>query len=299
MIDNNKIATILEEMNIPEPYEGIITESLHPDIKADLESDSPIEHKFTRLTKTIRGIAQKNEDSGLETNKPAKGSSRAVFFPKEPKKITIEGKEASVPSVVKVAFKSPLDPYTGHHSLLGEEQNRIESDRWTNNTYGVLRHNEGNDYSHNPDGVLPPHFGHHEDHHWLEMGRITKLNSADVKEATKTKEFPKGITMKQFTETVQAHHDLANGRTPYKHDQEKFDKLSEHPLIDSIVSLMSNTGLHPNEFSPRNMGIWKHPHTGQKHVVLADYGANDKILKLYGKARQEKYNRNRYRGRGY
>ncbi|HET8689434.1 MAG TPA: hypothetical protein VFM18_22715, partial [Methanosarcina sp.] len=72
--------------------------------------------------------------------------------------------------------------------------------------------------------------------------------------------------------------------------------LSEHPLIDSTVSLMSNTGLHPNEFSPRNMGIWTHPHTGQKHVVLTDYGATDEILKLYGKARQEKYNRNRYRG---
>ncbi|HET8686093.1 MAG TPA: hypothetical protein VFM18_05435, partial [Methanosarcina sp.] len=141
MIDTNKISQILDSMEYPEPYEDIISESLHPEINKTLSSESPIEHKFNILTKTIRGIVKKNEDTGLEKNTPAKGSSRAVFFPKENKKITIEGKEASVPSVVKVAFKGPLDRFTGHHALLGEEQNMLESDHWINNTYGVLRHN--------------------------------------------------------------------------------------------------------------------------------------------------------------
>ncbi|HET8686829.1 MAG TPA: hypothetical protein VFM18_09210, partial [Methanosarcina sp.] len=156
--------------------------------------------------------------------------------------------------------------------------------------------NEGNDYHYNPEGILPPHFGHHEDHHWLEMGRVSKLNASDFKEATKNEDFPKGITMKQFTDTVTAHHDLAHGRTPYRLDREKFEKLSEHPLVQTTTELIGNAGIHPADFSPRNMGIWTHPHTGKKHVVLSDYGASNHILSLYDKAKTEKSRLKRNRG---
>lgn len=193
---------------------------------------------------------------------------------------------------MKVAFSGPLDKFTGHHSLLGEEQNRIESDHFINDQYSVLKEtHEPNKYEYNPAGILPPHFGHHDEHHWLEMGRVSKLNASDFKEATKTDQFPKGITMKQFTDTVSAHHDLAHGRKPYSLDKEKFDKLSEHPLVENTVSFMADASIHPGDFSPRNMGIWTHPHTGKKHVVLSDFGSSNEILGLYDKARKNKYQR--------
>lgn len=66
MVDTYKISRILDSMEYPEPYENIILESLHQNLTSVLNSESPVEHKFSRLTRTIREISNRNEDTGLE-----------------------------------------------------------------------------------------------------------------------------------------------------------------------------------------------------------------------------------------
>ena len=50
------------------------------------------------------------------------------------------------------------------------------------------------------------------------------------------------------------------------------------------ISFTLDTTTHPADFAKRNMGVWSHPVSGGKHIVLSDYGASEDVLKEYRKA---------------
>lgn len=272
--------------SVAELYIGmqLITEEIHPDVQ-NIMNSSEIQpkDKLKHVVKKVREMISNGQDTGLESDKPKKGSSRAVFFPKEHKEITVDGAKTKTPTAVKIAFNGQLDKYHGEDTLLGEDQNRAESDYFINNQYGVFRHERG-EYHTNENPVLAPVFDSHEDHHHIEMGRIEKFNTKDMANATKTKEFPKGLSLHDVTDTMEYHHRMAHGSNHY---DEKLERISQHPYMENMIDMMHNSGMHPGDIAPRNMGIYVHPVTGKRHPVMCDWGFNSDIEKKYTKARRK------------
>lgn len=162
----------------------IITEEIHKELQSILnepeadrgERPAVYAHtqKLNRFVKKFKSLAANNEDTGLEDGKPKKGSSRAVFFPNEPKQIHIDGKPAAQHTAVKIAFPGALDKHTGDSKLLGEHQNSIESDNYTRRAHSMLVEGRDGHYTTNEDGVTAPVLDSHPDDHWLEMRKVTQ-----------------------------------------------------------------------------------------------------------------------------
>jgi hypothetical protein len=284
-----------------EKYSGsiVISEEVHDAIKSIIHSDT-ISAKFKnhQIAMTARNLIKNGADSGLEDAKPKKGSSRAVYFPSEPKKIVIDGKEAHMPTALKIAFPGDLDSYTGHHELLGEMQNRVESDHFTRNTFGILRETgDGKFETNHENGILAPVVSSHGDdgndkHHWIEMGKISKFGAGDFRRLTKNENFPNGISHQEFFDAINREHAHAHGRGHYsEYSDDHLDKVIEHPLVEKALDVAQTTGMQPVDLNKSNMGIWKHPHTGEEHIVISDYGYDKSIEKQYTAARRKKYNR--------
>lgn len=279
-----------------EKYSGsiVINEEIHDEIKNIIHSDTmSSKYKNHQIAKTARDLLAKGVDSGLEDSKPKKGSSRAVYFPSEPKKIILDGKEAHMPTALKIAFPGKLDPYTGNHELLGEMQNRVEADRFARDHYGIIRQDDNGHFETNHDrGILAPVVSAHGDdgndkHHWIEMGKISKIGSGDFRRLTKTSEFPKGISHQEFYDAVNREHSHAHGGSHYsEYDDEHLDKVVDHPLVEKAINVSYDTGMHPGDLHKTNLGIWKHPHTGEEHIVISDYGFSKDIAKEYTNARR-------------
>lgn len=272
----------------------VLNEDLHPELKSVLNNDKyPAHSKITAFTKKTRQMIKNGEDTGLEEDKPKKGSSRAVWFPKEPKKITIDGQHTTIPTAVKVAFKGQLDHYTGDDKLLGEQQNENESSYFHQQHYAVLKpsENHGGTYETREDGVLAPVLDSHDEGHWLEMAKADKFDHKRFREATKTDDMPKGMTFKDFSNVVLDEHELSKGKSKFRTKTmppEHYDKVLEHPFTQSVMGFCSDTQTHPTDIAgnPRNMGIFKHPITGKDHPVILDYGFNSDTEKAYTKARR-------------
>jgi len=284
-----------EIRNIQEAYENmyannhILSEKVHKEIQDIMDNvDIPVSRKLSAVSTKTKSLIKSGQDTGLESDKPKKGSSRAVFFPKEHKDITVDGVKTKTPTAVKIAFPGVLDKHHGEDTTLGEDQNEKESDHHINNTYGVLRHDaHKNEYHSNEHGVLAPVFETHSENHHLEMGRVDKFNTKDFAASTKTKDFPKGLKLDEVTTAMTHHHSQAHGQGPRLngHTEEHLEKVSDHPWVSNAISMMNDSGMHPGDVSPRNMGIYKHPVTGEKHPVMIDYGFSNEIGKKYHKAR--------------
>lgn len=265
-----------------------ITEELHQELQGVLDSGNlPLSHKLNQFTRTVRGLIKRGIDTGLENDKPLKGSSRAVFLSKEPHKLTIDKQEVGMPVVHKIAFPGQLDRYRPGKPLLGELQNQVESDHFIRNNYGMLREGHDGKFTTNSSGVLAPVIHNHEDYHHLTMGKITPLTAADMREATITSEFPKGITHKDFHNAIQHEYNLANGQRSSSLEVASHDKVGTHPLVENFTDFMHMTGNHPADYGKRNMGIWHHPLTGKKYAVASDYGFSSEVQKEYQKARRD------------
>lgn len=280
----------------------IISEDLHPDIQGTLDSENmKPEHKLNHVTKTIRHLLKNGHETGLEDAKPKKGSSRAVFFPKDHHKLHLDGKQTSMPHVVKVAFPGTLDKHNKSGALLGEHQNMVEGDHFTNHHYGIIHapdHKNPSHYKTNHDsGVLAPMLGSHDEGHHISHGRVAPLKAADFKSLTKTASHPKGITHQDFHDAMMMHHDDAHGqgRTSGAR-REHLEHVQSHPLVEKMWDFASTTGNHPGDMRPANMGVWHHPHDGSKHIVLSDYGFSHDVAKHYQDARKNMMNAGRNRG---
>lgn len=276
-------------------FRDLLTEALHkelqdildePENNRDTTYGKTNQKKLNKFSSKVRDIANSGGDSGLEDSKPKKGSSRAVFFPKEHKDIVIDGVPAKQKTAVKIAFHGHLDKHTGDTHLLGEHQNAVESDHFTNKEYSVLSHDEHNKYHYNENGVTAPVFDHHDDNHWLEMGHADKLTGKKFTELTKTESHPKGLKFDEFHEALQNDHKMAHGNFS---GVDNHDHIRSHPLYENMQDFMHTTGNHPADLALRNMGVWKHPVTGKEHPVIRDFGYSNEIDKLYTKAWRNKY----------
>ena len=290
-----KFIDILNESNYV--IDNTITsllEDLHPELKNVLDDDKyPAAYKITAFTKKTRQMIKNGEDTGLQDDKPKKGSSRAVWFPKQEKNITLDGQQAKIHTAVKVAFKGQLDHYTGDDKLLGEQQNENESSYWHQKDYALFKPSEMHDgtYTTREDGVLAPVLNHHDEGHWLEMVKADKFDAKRFKEATKTPEMPKGMTFKDFSNVLMDEHELSKGKNKIRTTEmpdEHYEKVLDHPFTQAVMQFCSDTGTHPYDIggSPRNMGIIKHPITGKDHPVIVDYGYNHDTERAYTKARR-------------
>lgn len=276
---------------VTEAYLGmyqVINEEMHPDIKTILDSESlPTHHVFKAVSKKISDLGKQGIDSGIEDGKPKKGSSRAVYFPKDHKEITVDGTKTKTPTAIKIAFEGQLDKHHGEDTLLGQDQNRLESDHHINSGYGVLSYDHEGHYKTNHHGVLAPVFESHSEGHHLEMGRVEKYNAKDLANHTKNEDFPKGLKHEQIYNSLNYEHNQAHGGRNWSHTQEPkdHDKIIEHPYVSSMISMMHDSGMHPGDLSPNNMGVYVHPVTGHRHPVIIDYGFSNDIAKKYHKAR--------------
>lgn len=256
------------------PYDGLKTD--------------PVAKKLSAFTKKARELLSSGQDTGLEDAKPKKGSSRAVFFPKTPKRILLDGKPAETKSVVKIAFPGYFDRYKRNDErLLGEHQNSVESDHFTANHYGMLRQEKEGEYSTNPRGVLAPVLGRHPDDHYLEMGRISKLSKPQFKRLTITDSHPEGIDFSDLQNALNKEYQDAHGKKhwylPPSHTDEKHERIMSHPFVSNMYDMMTTIGFHPGDMNIRNMGVWTHPHTGEQHPVVSDYGYSTQVANEYRK----------------
>lgn len=273
----------------------MITEELHSQIKSvmnepEADSRNPYskfnDNKFNRISKIARQLTEKGEDTGLVDGKPKKGSSRAWFEQNEPKKLIVDNTPVQHNTGIKIAIHGTLDKHTAEPKLLGEMQNEAEHDHYIQQSYGMLRHHGGNKYSTNHYGILAPVFDHHEDSHWLEMSKTEPLTKSKFKSLTKTETHPKGLEFDDFTRALQNEHQAAHGMHSGKDD---LDHVRSHPLYEKTQDFINDSGHHPGDLRLQNMGVWKHPVTGEEHPVIRDYGFSNDIAKVYSKARRSKY----------
>lgn len=276
----------------------IISEEIHQDIHNVLNGPQDARFKLKSMSDRIRSLVKSGQDHGLEDAKPKKGSSRAVFFPKEPMKLKIDGQDTHMHTALKVAFPGELDKYAKHgESLLGEEQNRVEGDHWANSQYGVLRQGDRHDEFHtNEHGFLAPVLHSHEEGHYVHMGKIEPIKAGEFKQHTKAPGFEKGITHDEMYDYLHHHYNAAHGQSyGGKTKPERLEQLEEHPMLERMHDWMLNTGAHPGDLNKRNMGVWTHPVTQKKHIVVSDFGFTGDVAKMYGERRkrmsQAKYGR--------
>ncbi len=270
-----------------------LSEAIHQDIK-NIMDDTSYNHKskLNRITSKIRDFASKGIDSGIENSTPKKGSSRAVFFPKDDHELHLDGKPAKMKTAVKIAFKGALDAHTGSHMLLGEHQNELESDHFTRNEYGMIHHDSstGHYHTNHESGVLAPVIDHHDDHHHLTMGHARNFTKSEFKSTTKTESHPKGLDFDKMYHHLNHDYQQAHGKSHWGGglSDEEHEHIASHPLVQKVKDFMYTTGQHPADLVKGNWGMWKHPHTGVEHPVIRDYGYSDEVGKLYNTARRNK-----------
>lgn len=274
---------------------GHLTEELHSALRQWLgnhEDNVSATQRHNMVTANIRSLAKRGEDTGLEDGKPKKGSSRAVYFPKDGHKMVLDGHQTEMPTALKIAFPGHLDKYREPgERLLGEHQNEIENDHFTRNHFGMLRQTTQGHYQTNEHGVFVPVVDNHEEHHWSLHGRVGKLGSGDFNRLTKTEGYPKGISHKDFYDAVNLHHSEAHGTKTYEGSDEAKARVAHlrhvqsHPFVENVTDAMFTTGMHPGDLTKANMGVWKHPVTGKEHLVISDYGFGGDVPKEYQKRR--------------
>jgi hypothetical protein len=278
----------------------LLSEDIHPELSAILSSEEgdPIE-RYSNFLSKVRELDSRGVDTGLQNIKPMKGSSRAVFIPRDKKEIILDGQKVQTPYVHKLAIYGDLDRYkTPDEPLLGELQNKAESERNYSFEHGVIVRNTDGSYSTNPNGILVPVFRTHPEYHHLEMGYARDMDPSEFSRLTITPDFPDGVKYNDFHYSLMNEYYDANGvefkrygnrtETP----KEIHEKLTRHPLFRKAIGLTS-MGIHPADFWEGNVGVWTHPITGQDHPVVRDFGATADVLNRYTELRKRRFRASR------
>lgn len=273
---------------------SLLIEAIHRELQEILdspESDISSTKKYTRITKKIRELSNRGEDIGLENSRSKKGSSRAVFFPKDGRKIILEGHETEVPTAVKIAFPGQWDgrQYRNHgDQLLGEMQNGAENNWYKQKEHAVIYEEDGK-YYRNPEGVLPPVFRGHNEDHWLEMAKCRDLRDGEFSELTKNADFPNGLKFEQFRNALMwIHHDHGAIKNTYPKPDAK---LMNHPLVANNETFIKDTGFHPGDVVHDNLGVFEDPVTGARSIVHRDYGFSNEVQREYAERRGKYYDK--------
>jgi hypothetical protein len=265
----------------------ILDEAIHHELQSILDSDTiDPRDKLDAISTHVRKLKIENHNTGLVGDIPKKGSSRAVFFPKEGKKINLDGIHAKIGTAIKIAHQGEIEKQIPQEGpMLGQMQNEAEADPLMAHHHGIIRKNQDGSWHTNHDGVIPPLFSAHPDHHHIEVARVSPFNPGKFKEATTTPSFPNGITHQEFHDTVQHVWAKAHGMSGYHYSDTDHkhmdDVLVHHPFVKNVVNFSADTNTHPADFVEDNVGTWTHPHTGKLHPVLLDYGFRGPIVKAY------------------
>lgn len=263
-------------------------EDLHPDIVSTLDGYDKDKHKA--ITKHIRNLISNGEETGLEGAKAKKGSSRAVFLPKDPKEIKIDGVNTHMKTALKIAYQGELDTkkLRGRKGFLGEMQNDAESSHYFNQHSILKKVGYGNkEFETNEEhGVLAPLTDKSNDGSWLEMGRVDNITPEKFKELTRNETHPEGLRHQDVAHIMENEHLLAFGKGKVAYS-EREQAIHDHPFTQKMVHLIHNTDLHPGDiFTGRedvgdNMWVWTHPVTGKEYPVVRDYGCTHDVAREY------------------
>lgn len=285
-------------INFNDFISNLVLENLHPELEHIIKSD--VKSKQTHLAKKIKELTARGEKTGIEGNMP-KGSSRAYLKHEEPDDVTIDGKKHKLQVGTKVAIKAQLDAHHDkdkHDGLsLGQMQNRAENhDHWVNSNYRILtkNHETGHFHTNHHSGIFPPLIDHDENHHdWTKVGHIRDVKAPEFKSLTKTESHPKGITHKDFCESMNRHHERNNGKywEGSKEHEAHLDHVDSHPLVQKFQDYHGNTGHPPYDYQQiKNMGVFEHPN-GTKHIVARDHGFDTEVSEAYRTARKNQFRR--------
>lgn len=286
--------------NFKDFMDNVIVENLHPELQNVIHGGASNKAKQTQLANKIKDLTSRGEITGIEGNMP-KGSSRAYLQHSEPENIIVDKKIVPMTVGTKVAIRATLDrhhDHTKHDGLhLGAMQNHAEGgDYWVNHNYRTLTDTGNGHFESNTDrGIFPPLVDHDDrDHQWSKVGHARDIKAADWKRLTKTKEHPNGITHSEFHSTLQRFHDRNNGKywTSTPEHEKKMDHIEQHPLVQKFIDYHGNTGNSPSDYQQqKNLGVWKHPVTGEEHIVARDHGFSNEVEGAYRDARVRMHRR--------
>ena len=281
--------------SLREFIENILLESLHPELHAIVTQPSKRGTSIqTELAKKVKELTKRGEETGIEGNMP-KGSSRAYLRLQAPEKIDLDGKRTELRTGLKVAIRARLDRFHNpeqHDGMdLGQLQNKAEGgDHFVNSQHRVIvkDHSTGKYHTNTESGIFPPLIDHDDkNHNWTHVGHVDNIRGKKFRELTKTKSHPKGISHSEFCSSLDREwnrqHDKYWDESP---DREKHnDHIKSHPLVQKFLDHQINLGAPPHDYSQiQNMGIWKHPHTGEEHIVARDHGFSENVMKAYKNA---------------
>lgn len=60
----------------------LLPEAVHDSVMSIVHSDTPVKNKYSQITKVVRSLIAKGEDTGLEGDKPKKGFISCCIFSK-------------------------------------------------------------------------------------------------------------------------------------------------------------------------------------------------------------------------
>lgn len=281
-------------LTFKEFLQGLVIENVHPEIQSVIRGKGTPAQKQHDIAAKIRTIHRSGGETGLENNMP-KGSSRAYLKHKDAHQTMIDGKPAEFHTGTKVAIRASLDQ---HHDkekyggTLGQLQNHAENgDRHANQNYRILtrHHDDKNEYTTNEEhGIFPPLVEHdHENGDWSHVGHSRDIKAGEFRKHTKTKEFPKGISHKDFTGALERRYERHHGRYWNTPEDAHLDKVDEHPLVQKFHDYHDNYASPPHDYRQmKNMGIFEHPHTGKAHIVARDHGFDSNVESAYKAARK-------------
>jgi len=283
--------------NFKDFMDNVIVENLHPELQDVVRTGSSRKTKQKQLADKIKDLTSRGEKTGIEGNMP-KGSSRAYMQHAEPENIIVDKKIVPMKVGTKVAIRSPLDRFHNskeHDGLhLGAMQNHAEGgDHWVNSNYRTLTDKGHGHFETNDEGIFPPLVDHDDkDHQWTKIGHARDIKAGDWKKLTKTKEYPQGITHDDFTSTLLRFHNrnIGNHWKSTDNHERHMDHIEQHPLVQKFLDYHGNTGNSPADYrQQKNLGVWKHPVTGQEHIVARDHGFSNEVERAYRDARKKQY----------
>lgn len=214
-------------------------------------------------TKLHQGVSKaKNElgdESGL-TGYGAQGSSRGVFHTTKGHEIELDGKKTKVNTILKTTLQRKS---TVPGKQTGQRQNEVEASAHIQKFATIVRDGKGG-YKTNPDGVVPPVYEIGKKSKWLHSGTARDLKPGEFRELTKHDSHPDGL---------ESYH--VSSATNYGRGEDH-----EHPFIRKVAKFRKETGI--GDLHDGNWGVWEHPHTGERHLVLRDAGFDDSVKKDYG-----------------
>lgn len=223
---------------------------------------------------------------GEVSNDVKQGSSRIVYFPKNKKRIILDGIETEIETVLKVA-KCDSDSLIDRHEF-GQLQNKIEI-TINQSKFSLYTKNSDGSYLTNKSGILAPILNFDPNNNWIEMVRVINPMTIPIfNKFTGGEGFPAGLHFDQAKLSIRKHYNINYDKDPgiiYPKliDDEKYRVIMQHPWIKIYDQLMAEFDIEPSDFVLKNLGYIINPVTKQENMVLCDYGLTYESSKFIDK----------------